>query len=242
MGQNPIQANHLAVSFSSLILHSVSQRHMPDAFRGYTMRKRSISQPNYMSRNVLIRSGFGGLEAACSLFSRCVAVLLLVGPLASGRAATTPTFVNFAAPPPLGEHAGEPSIGVNWNTGNVLMQAGVQTLRVSSFDDATQSAHWQEVGFALTSLTTFDPLLFTDRDTGRTFVSQLAPPCSLMAFTDDDGGSWTPSPIGCGLASGFDHQSIGGGSFAPGLNGLGYPHTVFYVAQAGALANASLSI
>ena len=45
-------------------------------------------------------------------------------------AATPPSFTNYAAPAGLGTDAGEPSVGVNWNTNKVLYQAGLQTLRV----------------------------------------------------------------------------------------------------------------
>ena len=54
--------------------------------------------------------------------------------------------------------------------------------------------------------------LFTDSQTGRTLVSQLLGTTSLSAFTDDDGATYTVSQGG-GIASGVDHQTIGGGPF-----------------------------
>src|SRR5256885_13066556 len=145
------------------------------------------------------------------------------------KGATPPSFVNFAAPAPLGQNAGEPSIGVNWKTGNVMMQAGLETLRVSSFDDSTGTARWESVGATVTSATSLDPILFTDRSTGRTFVSQLTAGCSFTAFTDDDGTNWFQNPIGCGVASGADHQTVGGGPFAPDTSGLSaYTNAVYY--------------
>src|SRR4051812_25448045 len=158
----------------------------------------------------------------------------------TAQAATPPSFNNYSAPSGLGADAGEPSIGANWNTGNVMYQAGVETLRV---DFSKSPPTWANVGHPLTSTTTLDPILFTDHSTGRTFVSQLAGACSLMAFTDNDGASWTPNPIGCGLAAAADHQTVGGGPFAPGVVGplTSYPHTVYYCAQAVASAQCSVS-
>jgi hypothetical protein len=169
-----------------------------------------------------------------------LAALLCV--LAGAARASAPSFVNFAAPAPLGRDAGEPSIGADWATGNAMMQAGLETLRVSGFDDATKTATWTSVGPLLTSVTSLDPILFTDRATHRTFVSQLSAGCSLMAFTDDDGATWTQNPVGCGLASGADHQTVGGGAFAPPLQGVGYRDSVYYCAQAIATAQCALSV
>ena len=128
--------------------------------------------------------------------------------------------------------------------------SGLQTLRVS-FNDSTSPAAttWEDVSAANTSLTTLDPILFTDSDAGasrtnRTFVSQLAGKISLMAFTDDDGATWTPSQ-GAGINSGVDHQTLGGGPYArnadgslkggavqlPGLDLQTYPNAVYYASQ-----------
>jgi hypothetical protein len=158
----------------------------------------------------------------------------------AAAAAVPPTFNNDAAPNGLGTDAGEPSIGVNFKTGKVFEQAGLQTLRV---DYSTTPPTWASVGSTITSTTSLDPILYTEHSTGRTFVSQLSAGCSLMAFTDDDGASWFQNPIGCGLASGADHQTVGGGPFAPGLVGptTSYPKAVYYCAQAVATAQCALS-
>jgi hypothetical protein len=59
-----------------------------------------------------------------------LAVLGVAGWAVPAGAATAPGFSNYAAPAPLGQDAGEPSIGINWKSGNVLYQAGLQTLKV----------------------------------------------------------------------------------------------------------------
>src|SRR5205823_5954121 len=79
---------------------------------------------------------------------------------------------------------------------------------------------------------------------GRTIVSQLvvASTESLSAITDNDGDTWIPSH-GAGIASGIDHQTVGGGPFhAPLLAGAFYPNAVYYCAQDDAAANCALSL
>ncbi|HET7577946.1 MAG TPA: CARDB domain-containing protein [Bacillales bacterium] len=164
---------------------------------------------------------------------------------------TPPAFQNYAAPDslPNSHNAGEPSIGVNWNSGNVMYQAYLSTYRVQ-FDDSTSpaTATWKDVSAGLPECTaeeSLDPILFTDHQTGRTFESQLlANPAvnSLTCFSDDDGNTWTPGEGG-GIGSGVDHQTVGGGPFAN--TGIGpvtdYPHAVYHCSQDIATALCSIS-
>lgn len=173
--------------------------------------------------------------------------LLSLALATSGQAAGgPPAYTNYVAPAPLGQNAGEPSIGVNWNTGNVMFIASLQTLRVTFDDTVTPAtATWTDVSYPLTSLISLDPILFTDPTTGRTVVSQLLGKTSLMAVTDDDGATWTPS-LGSGINSGVDHQSVGGGPLAPGLLGINlgvlHPHAFYYCSQDIALAQCAVSL
>src|SRR5215213_7235376 len=81
----------------------------------------------------------------------------------ASTAVAAPTYDLYPAPAPLGQDAGEPSLGVNWSTGNVMYIAGLETLRVSFDDSVTPAAaSWQDVTFPLTSALTLDPILFTD--------------------------------------------------------------------------------
>jgi hypothetical protein len=167
-----------------------------------------------------------------------------------------PTFVNYPAPndctgtqqPPscikpsldsmtASTHgAGEPSIGVDWKTGKVFIEAGNHTLRVT-FDDSVKpaSAFWEDKRspFARVSL---DPILFTDDGhfggTNRTFSSQLNGVTSELSFTDDDANNWLPTQ-GSGQPAGVDHQTVGGGPYAaPGpATKTNYPHAIYYCSQ-----------
>jgi hypothetical protein len=156
-----------------------------------------------------------------------------------------PAFVNYAAPenipPSLGssnasQHgAGEPSIGVDWNTGKAFIGAGNHTLRVTFNDAVTPaSSTWEDKRspFARVSL---DPILFTDDGrmggTNRTFSSQLNGVTSELSFTDDDGDNWLPTQ-GSGQPAGVDHQTVGGGPFAsPAPAVHTYPHAIYYCSQ-----------
>jgi hypothetical protein len=135
------------------------------------------------------------------------------------------------------EHsAGEPSIGVNWSTGKVFIEAGNHTLRVT-FNDLFKPAmaSWEDKRSPV-SRVSLDPILFTDDSQfggpNRTFSSQLIAACSLMSFTDDDANTWIASQ-GCGLPAGVDHQTVGGGNYASPapLTRTSYPHAIYYCSQ-----------
>ncbi|HKP45212.1 MAG TPA: sialidase family protein, partial [Pyrinomonadaceae bacterium] len=167
-------------------------------------------------------------------------------------------YATFACPPgqTCTSSFGEPSIGANWNTGSVMFAGGgsLQTFRVN-FNDQTSptTATWTDVSgnqHIATSPRAFaDPILFTDPRTGRTFADQLEglTPFSTMEYTDDDGNLFVPSQ-GSGIASGIDHQTIGGGPLAapltrdPSLPRPAYPNGVYYCAQTTGPANCALSL
>src|SRR2546428_857591 len=149
----------------------------------------------------------------------------------------------------MGHDAGEPSVGVNWNspnsaTGVTNFQSDLQTLFIK-FDDSCpsngQKAAWYNSAAPTSQFVDSDPIGFTDRQTGRVFAGELtltSPSCKV-SFTDTDGldqlgqpsyAGWSPSsgPLG----SGIDHETIGGGPYhAPAPpHGL-YPNAVYYCSQ-----------
>jgi hypothetical protein len=168
-------------------------------------------------------------------------------PTAVPGAESTPAYDVFQAPSGMAIDAAEPSIGVNWNTGNIMFQAYVETTRVSIDESVPPVATWTDVT-APNQVISLDPILFTDPVTGQTAVSQLVSTlyagiggCSFSAVTGDDGENWTVSE-GCGPPGTNDHQSIGGGPYADPANaGSGYPHSMYYCGQNGFFANCSLS-
>jgi len=176
--------------------------------------------------------------------------------------AGTPRFFNYHAPAGVAEDAGEPQIGVNRKTeqvfggipngGTVNYFGGFMPYMLSViFDDRTSPAAttWKQVPLVLANAPRAfgDPYLFTDKDTGRTFVSQelgLSPLGSTTEFTDNDNSPFTPSE-GSGAPSGVDHETVGGGPYhAPvptGANPL-YSNSVWYCSQSIADAVCSISL
>jgi len=183
-------------------------------------------------------------------------------PTPATEPAGTPRFFNYLAPVGVADDAGEPSIGVNWKAeringgipdgGTVNYFGGFlpYMLRVRFNDSFTPAkASWEKKALTVATAPRLagDPIMFTDHQTGRTFVSQeygLTPAGSTMEYTDNDGDTFTPSE-GSGAPSGIDHQTVGGGPYhAPvptGANPL-YPNGVWYCSQAIADAVCSLSL
>ena len=161
-----------------------------------------------------------------------VATVGLIGTSAPADALSgTPAFTNLAAPGSLAnsDNAGEPSLGVNGSTGAMMYQSYASTYKVTV--DAAGAPTWTDVS-PVTSVFNIDPILATDRTTGRTFAGGLAGECSSLAYTDNDGGSWTQQGNAC--AGVFDHESIGSGPWH-GAAPLGatYSRAVYYCAQNG---------
>ncbi len=141
----------------------------------------------------------------------------------------------------LGRGAGEPSIGVDFNSdspssigGVTNFQSDLETIFVSfenSCPNGGVTATWVNRSAPTSQLIDSDPIGFTDQMTGRVFAAELtatSPTCKV-SFTDDDGVSWSPTsgPLG----SGIDHETIGGGPYHAPLNGVVYPNAVYYCSQ-----------
>lgn len=167
--------------------------------------------------------------------------------------AGTPRFFNFASPPGTGDAAGEPSIGINWkserifsnsngaipNGGTVNYFGGFLPYMIKvTFDDCQSPAKatWEQKTLLTANTTRVygDPILFTDKATGRTFVTQeegLTPAGSTTDITDNDGDIFLPSQ-GSGAPSCVDHETVGGGPFHAPLTGTSlYPNAVYYASQ-----------
>jgi hypothetical protein len=179
------------------------------------------------------------LPLVAAAFAAASIVVAFAG-MRPASAYITPTYAAYVAPGSMGRQAAEPTIGVHGNV--VMIQAHTETLRVRNFRSGGL-ADWEDVSAPITSTTTLDPVLVTDRNTGRTFVSQLVGACSLLAFTDDDGENWNENPLGCGAGAMVDHQSMGGGSFAGGdlLGGIAYDDATYYCASLVITAECALS-
>jgi hypothetical protein len=160
-----------------------------------------------------------------------------------------PRFQSYLSPAGVADDFGEPSIGANWLSGNIMTYGGFGDPVRVTFDDCPSPAKatWVTTP-AITANTTRalgDPILYTDRETGRTLVSQLegGSKQSTTDYTDDDGAHYLPTQ-GSGVNSGVDHQTLGGGPFgaASTLPHPTYQNAVYYCAQDVADANCAVSL
>jgi hypothetical protein len=183
----------------------------------------------------------------------------------SSSTAGAPRFFTYLSPKGVADSAGEPSIGSNWtretvfhntfvngtdnaipNGGSSLYFGGFLSYMLKvTFSDCSSPATvtWDQKPLlsANTPRGFGDPILFTDHDTGRTFVAQLeglTPAGSTIDITDDDGDSFTPSDGA--VPSDVDHETLGGGRYHDPLPnpGLIYPDAVYYASQSVADARA----
>ena len=139
-----------------------------------------------------------------------------------------------------------------------MYQAALETLQLG-FDDSTHPATitWTPRAYCnftptpstgcetITTQASLDAILFTDHETGRTFAGQLSADCTLMAYSDNDGLTWTNNPVGCGIGGGFDHESFGGGHFSSqgSLQPItSYPNTFYECAQSLVADQCALSL
>src|SRR6266446_966913 len=146
----------------------------------------------------------------------------------------------------MGRGAGEPSVGSDWKTGVANIQSDLETLFVT-FDDSCSltnpKATWVNRRAPTSQFIDSDPIGFTDRQTGRVFVSELtllSPDTVKISYTDDDGRTWVPDQTG-GIGSAVDHETIGGGVYRQDLNAVPpvvvpphsptYPNAVYYCSQ-----------
>jgi hypothetical protein len=130
-------------------------------------------------------------------------------------------------------NAGEPSLGIDWSTGAVMYMAGNQVTRLT-YNDANPPVPAPTNVTPPNSFVNEDAILFTDRDTNRTWALGLLLAGSYLAFSDQDGapGSWTPS-VAITPPAMPDHESLGAGPYSTHVPepSHSYPHAVYYCAQ-----------
>ena len=106
------------------------------------------------------------------------------------------------APP---DFAGEPSIGLDWNTGAGLFMAGTAVQKVT-FNAATSKVTWADASPIFGASQNVDPILSTDPISGTTIAGGDTGSCSAMFRSTDDGASWLPT-LPCPGTT--DHPTVG---------------------------------
>lgn len=197
---------------------------------------RTLWAPRAISLSSPWRVGVRGLSLRVPSIAIVLAVAIALPAFSfvatEAEAAVTPGFTLSSAPSSLvyAADAGEPSIGVNWNSDAVMFQSYAATYRI---DVSGAAPVWTDASSPY-SIFNLDPIAFTDPVTGRTFAGGLDGTCSALSYTDADGAdlSWVPMTNSC-AGAGWDHETIGGGPFAAPLTGVGYPNAVYYCSQTG---------
>jgi len=126
-------------------------------------------------------------------------------------------------------NAGEPSLGVDWATGKAMYMAGNQVTQLT-YNSALPPVPAPKDVTPANSQVNEDAILFTDRQTNRTWALGLLLAGSYIAFSDDDGGTWTPS-VAFAPPAFPDHETLGSGPYHDPAPSHSYPHAVYYCAQ-----------
>ncbi len=125
-----------------------------------------------------------------------------------GFATSMPPATDFYA-----NDAGEPSLGVNSQTGKLLFRASFDNYRITLTPGAgTVAASWSAADFNAVPAVSLDPILATDYETGLTMAGADNGPCGGLVVTDDDFETTATPTVPCTGAA--DHPTIGFGKQA----------------------------
>ena len=141
----------------------------------------------------------------------CLAAVSLWPTAASGKG--SPTAVN------IGFESFEPTIA-GTATGDLYFSTtpvcGVAVGWMASIARSDEGGWtWKDVGPTLPTghsnpPETNDPYIYVDQTTGRVFQFHMSPIllCSMMAWSDDAGATWSHNPVGCSPTGAWDHQTM----------------------------------
>ncbi|MEA3204315.1 MAG: hypothetical protein QOI63_1995 [Thermoplasmata archaeon] len=115
----------------------------------------------------------------------------------------------------VGKAGGEPNIGVT-STGTLFVNTNDDTQRSTDQGRTWATAYtFKTPGAPMTDdqFSSADPMLWVDPLTDRVFADQMhlyfgtLADCTWMAWSDDDGATWTERPAACGIPH-IDHQKV----------------------------------
>jgi hypothetical protein len=138
---------------------------------------------------------------------------------------------------PVGTETFEPTIGADGN-GRLFYSVtppgpGVAIgFRAGTFRSEDQGRTWTDVsppgiGPFRYPPETNDPYIYVDQMTDRVFQFHMAPllTCSMLAWSDDAGATWTRNPAGCFPTGVWDHQTMVAAK-PRGTPTVGYPNVL----------------
>jgi hypothetical protein len=119
---------------------------------------------------------------------------------------------------PVGTNTFEPTLGADGD-GNLFYSVTPGSGVAAGFSAGTYMSPdlartWQDVSPTLAGQPyppeTNDPYIYVDQTTGRVFQFHMEPIllCSMLAWTDDAGGTWSHNPVGCSPTGAWDHQTM----------------------------------
>jgi hypothetical protein len=130
-------------------------------------------------------------------------------------------------------NAGEPSLGVDWETGNLMYMAGNQVTRITYGKGRSRPPTTTDVTPS-NSHVNEDAIVFTDHNVkpNRTWALGLLLAGSYLAYTEDDGATWTPGAAFSAPAF-PDHETLGAGPYSKYMTAPShsFPDAVYYCAQ-----------
>lgn len=188
---------------------------------------------------------FNGLTGEAVSHPGPVAITADFTRLRSPEAADPLTGVEPADPAalePRTAHTGfsgaEPSIGT-LPSGDLYVQALDNTLRSTDGGETWESVYnYSYEAPTGETYPTYDPMLWTDSETGRVYWNHMRPSpgpasttrCTAIGWSDDGGESWSRNDHAC-TTTGVDFQKLGGGPPGPDPNPMaGEEHpTVLYL-------------
>lgn len=119
---------------------------------------------------------------------------------------------------PVGTNTFEPTLGAD-GKGNLFYSvtpgSGVAVgFSAGTYRSSDYARTWTDVSPTLAGQDyppeTNDPYVYLDQTTGRLFQFHMSPIllCSMMAWTDDAGATWSHNPVGCSPTGAWDHQTM----------------------------------
>lgn len=128
----------------------------------------------------------------------------------------------------------EPNVGIT-SSGALFATAGDHVIR-----SADRGATWESVyafglegkGAPVDPIRNSDPMLWVDTATDRVYADPMFPAlaCTTLAWSDDEGATWTERHGTCHPPP-MDHQKLGGGKPGPGappVAGVLYPNVLYH--------------
>ena len=132
-----------------------------------------------------------------------------------------PTFQNYPLPSGA-DGAGEPTMGINVETGDAFIIANVEVWKASwsktgspaTVDWTLANADNYPLGGSLDPFLTMNQHRLADGSVqNRIWIAHLLAATSYMAYSDDEGETWSDSITGPGQVHGADNQSIAAGPY-----------------------------